>query len=83
MNILITSAGRRVSLVKAFQTELRLVYPEGNVFTVDMNPKLSSACNISDRFFRVPKVTDKSYIEILLGICINNKIKIIDRKSVV
>ena len=38
MNILITSAGQRVSLVRAFQKELKTLYPEAKVYTVDMQP---------------------------------------------
>ncbi len=77
MNVLITSAGRRVSLVKSFQTELRSVFQEGKVYTIDMNPELSAACNISDEYFKVPAVTDNNYITILLKLCSENNIKII------
>ena len=68
MNILITSAGQRVSLVKAFQKELKAFYPHSKVFTTDMNPMLSPACHISDMFFKVRKVTDPQYIPELLDI---------------
>src|SRR4030042_1219344 len=77
MNILITSAGRRVSLVRAFKKELVRYFPDGKIFTVDMKPELSSACRISDKYFQVPAVTDKSYREKLTGICKNNDVKII------
>lgn len=77
MNILITSAGRRVSLVRAFKKEIVKFFPEGKIFTADMKPELSSACRISDRFFPVPRVTDPSYSERLIEICKNNKIKLI------
>jgi carbamoyl-phosphate synthase large subunit len=69
MNILITSAGQRVSLVRAFQYELRSAYPGSKVFTTDMCPHLSAACHISDRYFQVPRVTDDSYMESLLALC--------------
>lgn len=51
-NILITSAGQRVSLVKAFQNELKKVFPRSKIFTVDLNPTLAPACHISDGFKR-------------------------------
>ena len=35
MNILITSAGQRVSLVRAFKSELSQLVEDGKVFTVD------------------------------------------------
>ena len=53
MNILITSAGQRVSLVRAFQKELKTLYPDKKVFTTDLFPELSAACNVSDKYFKV------------------------------
>jgi carbamoyl-phosphate synthase large subunit len=77
MNILITSAGQRVSLVRAFQKELNSIYPDGKVFATDMNPFLSAACNISDKFFKVRKVTENGYIEDLLHLCKSQNISMI------
>jgi carbamoyl-phosphate synthase large subunit len=77
MNILITSAGRRVSLVRAFQKEIVRYFPDGKVFTVDMQPDLSSACRISDGSFPVCRVTDPDYCTDLIKICLANNIKLI------
>jgi carbamoyl-phosphate synthase large subunit len=77
LNILITSAGRRVSLVKAFRRELRNIFPEGKIYTADMNPELSSACRVSDGFFSVAKVTDPSYSNELVEICLANNILLV------
>ncbi len=74
MNILITTAGRRVSLVRAFQSEAKRIEPDSKIFTVDMCPELSSACRISDGFFKVPRVTDPDYLDILTGHCIENEV---------
>ncbi len=76
-NILITSAGRRVSLVKNFQETLKKYNKNAKVFTTDMNPVMSSACQVSDGFFKVPRVTDKSYLSVLKDICKKNSISII------
>lgn len=76
-NILITSAGQRVSLVKAFQEEIKKLHPENKVYTVDLNPILAPACIVSDGYKKVGKVTDNKYIEDLIGICIEWEIKII------
>ncbi len=76
-NILITSAGRRVSLVKNFQGTLKQFNENGKVFTTDMNPYLSSACQVSDGYMEVPRVTDKGYIQILKKYCIDNNISIV------
>ncbi len=76
-NILITSAGRRVSLVNFFKTELKKVFIDAKVFATDLNPQLSSACQVADGFFKVGKVTNENYIQELLQICIENQIKLI------
>lgn len=77
MNILITSAGQRVSLVRAFQKELKTAYPGKQVFTTDMFPELSAACNVSDGYFKVQRVTDPDYIEQLIDICRKNEIRMV------
>lgn len=77
MNILITSAGQRVSLVRAFQTELKKCFPSAKVLTVDLNPQLSPACNISDAYFKVGRVTDIGYIPELLQLCLQQGVKMI------
>jgi carbamoyl-phosphate synthase large subunit len=76
-NILITSAGQRVSLVRAFQKELKKIFPEAKVFTADMQPQLSAACNISDKYFQVKRVTDPDYIPDLISLCQENGIGMI------
>ncbi len=76
-NIIITSGGRRVSLVKAFQKELKKIVPNGKVFVSDSFPMLSSAAQISDSFVKVPMVTDKNYIDKLLAICLENNIALV------
>jgi len=76
-NILITSAGRRVSLVKNFQDTLKEFNPNGKVYTTDMNPVLSSACQVSDGYLKVPRVTDGEYLKILKEYCIENDISIV------
>ncbi|MFS4457209.1 ATP-grasp domain-containing protein [Maribacter sp. 2304DJ31-5] len=77
MNILISSAGRRVSLVRAFQKELGQLVPEGRVFASDIEPTLASACHVADSFFKVPRVDEKDYMDILLDKCLENNIKLI------
>lgn len=77
MNILITSAGQRVSLVRAFQKELKNIYPDHKVYTTDLFPELSAACNVSDRYFKVKRVTDPDYIPELIETCVASEIKMI------
>lgn len=76
-NILITSAGRRVSLVKAFRNDLNARIPGAKVFTAEMNPEWSAACRISDGYFVLPRVTDTEYIQLLLDLCIREDVGLV------
>ena len=76
-NILITSAGRRVELVQAFQCELKSFFPDASVFAADMCPEISSACQCADASFSVPRVTDKEYIGELLQLCEKHSIGLV------
>lgn len=77
MNILITSAGRRVSLVRAFKKELKIYFPESKVFASDATPHLSAACHVADDFFEVPMLEDDSYFKEIVSKCELNNIKLI------
>ncbi len=77
MNILITSAGKRVSLVKIFKTEAIKNDINANILATDANPDLSAACQVADAAFKVPRVSDPNYVQLLLDICTNNDIKLI------
>ncbi|MGB0868602.1 MAG: ATP-grasp domain-containing protein [Flavobacteriales bacterium] len=76
-NILITSAGRRVSLVRAFMTEAAKFENIHKVFCTDMYPELSSACQVANHSFKVDRVTSPTYIADLLTICIKNEVRLI------
>lgn len=76
-NILITSAGRRVSLVNYFKKEVQQLFPQAKVFTTDINPEYSSACQVSDHYFKVSRVSEPDYIEELLNIAQENQVKLI------
>ncbi|MEO0037352.1 MAG: hypothetical protein RIQ59_563 [Bacteroidota bacterium] len=76
-NILITSAGTRVSLVNIFKTELQLLFPDAKVLTTDLNPEFAPACRVSDGYFKVPPVLDDKYIPELLKIAIANNVGLI------
>lgn len=76
-NILITSAGKRVALVRYFKETLIRYYPKAKVFTTDMNPQMAPAGYVSDKCFQVPRVTDLSYPDLLLSICRDNGIGMI------
>ena len=76
-NILVTSAGKRVALVRAFRRALDRTFPEGKVLTTDMNPGMAPAGYASDGCFAVPRVTAPNYIATLLDICRRNDVGMI------
>jgi len=77
MNVLISSAGRRVALLEAFRQEMAKLTSQGKVFAADMNPDFSAACHSSDKCFSVPHVRSPDYIDELLKICLNNHISLL------
>ena len=76
-NILITSAGRRVSLLQSFQHALKHNAIDGLVFAADSNPDLSAACHVADRSFDLPAIAEQNYIEVLLALCKANSVKLV------
>ncbi|GEP50385.1 carbamoyl phosphate synthase large subunit [Flavobacterium noncentrifugens] len=76
-NILITSAGRRVSLVRFFQSELKKGFPEAKVIAADAMPDLSSACHVADGFFKIPRISSPDYLPELLRLSIAHQVKLI------
>ena len=76
-NILITSAGRRVSLIKAFKKSSKLLETNSKVFITDLNPKTSPANYFADDSFKVGFFNDPNYIDSLLKICLSNSISIV------
>ncbi|TDQ31159.1 ATP-grasp domain-containing protein [Zeaxanthinibacter enoshimensis] len=77
MNILITSAGRRVSLVRSFQKELQKIFPGGKVVAADANPVEAAACHVADDAFKVPYLNDSEYINILIRECKRREISLL------
>lgn len=67
MNVLITSASRKVQLVKAFQQALA-ENGGGQVFAVDISPA-AAALHMADRAFLVPRTSDPHFLSKLLDLC--------------
>ena len=77
MNILISSAGRRVSLIIFFKKELKKLKSDSKVITTDLDPDMSPACRVSDLSFKVRNINEEGSIEELINICKKNYISII------
>ncbi|MCG6553506.1 MAG: ATP-grasp domain-containing protein [Candidatus Magnetominusculus sp. LBB02] len=77
MNILITSASRKVTLVKCFKDALKKEHEDGGkVYAADINP-LSAALYTADGHFLIPPDSDPQFITALTDICKSHKITLI------
>lgn len=76
-NVLVLSAGRRVSLVRAFDKAIEDLGVDGEVFGADMNPNMSAACNILCKSFVLPHVLNDEYISELKSLCFKESIKLV------
>lgn len=76
VNILFTSSGRRVELVKHFKKVYYELGVEGKIVTADLKDT-SPAGKIADKHVLVPRVDAENYIASLLTICEENNISLI------
>lgn len=67
MNLLITSIGKRVQLIKYLKKSCTIVGVDAG--------ELAPAVSFVDKFYKIPKCSEEGYIEILLDICKNEKIE--------
>lgn len=76
LNILFTSSGRRVALIRHFRKILITLSPGAKVVIADTNKNAPTAF-IGDCYQPVPRVTDEKYISTLLEICDRHDIKLL------
>jgi carbamoyl-phosphate synthase large subunit len=76
MNILLTSVGRRVTLIKEFRQSMRRSNITGKIVAADLKPN-APASFLADASELVPRVNDPQYIENLLDICTRHKIDLL------
>lgn len=72
-NILITSASRKVSLVRNFKKAL---CNQGKIIAADINPE-SPALYFADDYLIVPRSDDPNFINFIVDFCKNNSIELI------
>lgn len=70
MNILILSVGTRNKIVQYFK---KAIGTEGVVVATDMS-ELAPAVYEADKFYKVPRITEKRYIDIIFDICQKERI---------
>ena len=76
MNVLFTSAGRRVELMKAFRAAYEKLGIQGNTVAVDIDP-LAPALRAADKQYIVPRLSEPGYLAALLRICEKEKVSIV------
>lgn len=76
-NILISSAGKRVSLVRFFQQALKENEIQAKVYTTELKPELSPAAVVSDGCFKVSSVSSPGYVRELFDVCRRHDVGIV------
>ncbi len=76
VNVLFTSVGRRVELLRAFRQAYQALGLSGRIVAVDIDP-LAPALQVADRYYLVPRLTSPHYIPTLVGICQRERINLV------
>jgi carbamoyl-phosphate synthase large subunit len=76
VNILLTSVGRRVSLMEAFRRALKDLGVEGKVYGADRS-SMAPGFQVADEGFLVPAVAGPDYVEALLEVCRRRRIALL------
>jgi carbamoyl-phosphate synthase large subunit len=74
--ILISSAGRRVSLMRSFREALDVTDIHGRVVAADLT-EMTPAMQLADERFIVPRCTDPSFVESATELCLKEGIDLV------
>ena len=74
-NVLVLSAGRRVSLVRGFMDAVAQY--NGCVYAADLKPELSSACQVADKNIVLPHCLAPEFIPQLMHVCAEKNIGLV------
>lgn len=77
MHILLTSAGRRVGLMRTLRTDALSLGIKPLLFAADMAPELSAACADADRALMLPPCAHPEYVEELVKVCAQNRVGLV------
>ena len=76
VNVLFTSVGRRVELVRAFRAAYAEVGLEGRILGVDVDP-LAPALGECDDVFMVPRIDEPHYVAALVELCARERVALV------
>jgi carbamoyl-phosphate synthase large subunit len=75
-NILFTSAGRRVSLIRSFRTALSALGLSGRLITTDLR-RHAPAAFVGDEHIVAPPVTAPGYVDFIKAVCRKHDVQLI------
>jgi carbamoyl-phosphate synthase large subunit len=76
MNVLISSAGRRVALAQCFRQSFKELNIEGRIVAIDTTV-YSPAGQLADAYHEVPRCTDPEFIAEVLTVCQKERVDLI------
>src|SRR5437764_2333209 len=76
INVLFTSVGRRVELVRAFRAAYATLGLSGRILAVDVDP-LAPALGECDDVFMVPRTDEPHYVSTLVELCARERVALI------
>ena len=76
VNVLFTSAGRRVELLRAFRQAYADLGLPGRIIGVDVDP-LAPALRECDEAFMVPRIDEPHYVSSLVELCVRERIALL------
>ena len=76
MNILFTSAGRRVELLRAFRAAYGKLDLKGSILAIDVDP-LAPSLQVADRSYLVPPLRSPEYVPTLIDVCRRHEVNVI------
>ncbi len=76
VNILLSSVGRRVELVRAFRQAYTSLGLDGCIIGTDVDP-LAPALQVVDKVYLVPRLNEPEYIPTLEALCVQEQISLL------
>lgn len=77
MQLLLTSAGRRVELLNSFRASATALGLDLRLSAAEARPTLSSACHLADAWEAVPLCRDPGFVPALLAICRRDRVALL------
>jgi len=77
LRMVISSAGRRVELLRRFRQSAEILNVDLEIIACDLNPEWSAACIMADKAFAVPPAGSDTFIPMMLDICERENVDLI------